>query len=107
MTTRLRASLAALATTALLAGAVSAAEAAKHRNHPGTHRRAHHAVQPTRQDTDTIQAGDQSSPDPAGKSSERASAEDRSAGESTTNDAPGGHEDPPGAETDHQFDGAE
>jgi hypothetical protein len=52
-------------------------------------------------DTDTIQQGDQSSPDTS------AEATGETGGETTSeSDGPGGHEDPAG-NVDHQFDGEE
>jgi hypothetical protein len=61
-------------------------------------------------DTDTLQSGDQTTPDttkePAG--SEQADANEPAGSEQPGNDGPGGHADEPGNPTaDHQFSGAE
>ena len=94
-------------------------------------------VQPAGPDTDTLQEGDQTTPDvvapaapgaltapaanpaalkvaPKAAAPEAAAPETaaETAAEPTTeteaaSDGPGGHEDPPGANTDHQFEGEE
>jgi hypothetical protein len=61
-------------------------------------------------DGDTVQQGDQTTPDVAGEAPESGSEAPDSAtetgAETETNDGPGGHADPPGT-VDHQFEGAE
>ncbi len=83
-------------------------------------------VEPVGPDTDTLQAGDQTTPDVAGaaeSTTEAAGTEAAGAAESTTEaagtetagteaagteaDGPGGHADPAGQNVDHQFDGEE
>jgi len=78
-------------------------------------------VEPVGPDTDTLQVGDQTTPDVAGaaeSTTEAAGAaesttEAAGAPESTTEaagseaDGPGGHADPAGQNVDHQFDGEE
>ena len=55
-------------------------------------------------DTDSVQEGDQTTPDTG---AEKAEAESAGEAESATeSDGPGGHEDPPG-NVDHEFDGEE
>jgi hypothetical protein len=76
---------------------------------------------PVGPDTDTLQQGDQTTPDVAG-AAEKATSESatsETAGETadetsegseakgTESDGPGGHEDPAGQNVDHQFDGEE
>lgn len=70
-------------------------------------------------DTDKIEEGDQTSPDavdevgPAGRESEpgaeseAASEVEGAEAEGAEADGPGGHEDPAGANVDHQFEGKE
>jgi hypothetical protein len=70
-------------------------------------------------DNDSIQQGDQTTPDapnaPNPGAASTATARSESSGESpetageseTTSDGPGGHQDPPGQNVDHQFDGEE
>jgi hypothetical protein len=58
-------------------------------------------------DTDTVQAGDQTTPDTGPEANAESAGETESAPESgTESDGPGGHEDPPG-NADHEFDGEE
>jgi tellurite resistance protein len=108
----LAALLAAAAVTALAVGGVASATKG------GTvHRKAaHHAVKhasrasetATGLDTDNIQSGDQTAPDSVkatGAATSESSTE--TASESSPGDGPGGHEDPAGAEEDHQFEGVE
>jgi hypothetical protein len=58
----------------------------------------------TAADTDSVQEGDQTTPDTG---AEKAEAESAGETESATeSDGPGGHEDPPG-NVDHEFDGEE
>lgn len=79
-------------------------------------------AEPTGPDTDTLQVGDQTTPDVAGATTVRASenATSETAAEapagteaagteaaSTESDGPGGHADPAGQDVDHQFDGQE
>jgi hypothetical protein len=75
---------------------------------------AHHAVKhsapaavTTGTDTDNVQSGDQTSPDTGSQAASSESAVEASGGEEAANDGPGGHEDAPGAEVDHQFEGVE
>jgi len=62
-------------------------------------------------DTDTLQQGDQTTPDVAGaadSAAEPAGAASEGTAESATEaDGPGGHADPAGQNVDHQFDGEE
>ena len=62
----------------------------------------------TAADTDSVQEGDQTTPDTGAEDPNAEPAgETESATESgTESDGPGGHEDPPG-NADHQFDGEE
>jgi hypothetical protein len=73
--------------------------AIKHKKHLS------HASLATGVDTDTIQSGDQTTPDSASASSEQSGEAPGS--EVSGNDGPGGHEDEAGAEVDHQFEGVE
>jgi hypothetical protein len=58
-------------------------------------------------DTDNIQAGDQTAPDPAGAAQE-SGTEQESGSEVPNDDGPGGHADEPGnPNADHQFQGVE
>jgi hypothetical protein len=109
MRKRLSTLIAALAATALLAGgAVGAAQAAKHGKPRPAHATKHRGAATSSADNDSVQAGNQSSPDPAG-------AQEGSTGESTgensaesgAGDGPGGHEDSVGANEGHQFEGEE
>jgi hypothetical protein len=84
MTRRLVAIIAALALAAMTAGggvAYAAHHAAKH--HHAVHHKAKHA------------------------SSESGETGTEASSEETAGDGPGGHEDPPGTEADHQFEGVE
>jgi hypothetical protein len=72
-----------LLVTALCALALGGSVAAQASTHTATHHRAVHRAHAAH-----------------GTESEEGS-------ESTEGDAPGGHEDPPGAEEDHQFEGEE
>ena len=74
-------------------------------------------VEPVGPDTDTLQAGDQTTPDVAGAAESTTEADDAAeaagAAESTTEaatteaDGPGGHADLAGQNVDHQFEGQE
>jgi hypothetical protein len=86
-------------------------------------------AEPTAPDTDTLQVGDQTTPDVAGatesaaqpaaagastvKAAENASSEaaaeapDGTKATGAESDGPGGHQDPAGQNVDHQFDGEE
>jgi len=79
-------------------------------------------AEPTGPDTDTLQVGDQTTPDVAGtatiKASETATSETAAEAPAGTeaagteaagaaSDGPGGHADPAGQNVDHQFDGQE
>ena len=73
--------------------------------HATKHATRANATETTGPDTDSIQSGDQTTPDTAS-----ASASETSSGEAsseTVSDGPGGHEDEPGSEVDHQFEGEE
>ncbi|MCW3033968.1 MAG: hypothetical protein QOK19_1918 [Solirubrobacteraceae bacterium] len=114
----LTALLATAAVTALAVGGVASATKGK-----TVHKKAaHHAVKhssrasetPTGPDTDNVQAGDQTTPDSIKASSNSASqsassetGSETGSSESAASDGPGGHEDPAGAEEDHQFEGVE
>jgi hypothetical protein len=87
------------------------------------------ATEPVGPDTDTLQQGDQTTPDvvvapaapgavtapaakPAALKAAPEAAAPEAAAETSTeaeaaSDGPGGHEDPPGANVDHQFEGEE
>jgi hypothetical protein len=67
----------------------------------GTHHHKTTGVKHAVVDGDAIQSGDQTSPDPLGASD----AEEP--GSEEPGDGPGGHEDEPGSEVDHQFEGEE
>ena len=72
-------------------------------------------VEPVGPDTDTLQVGDQTTPDVAGadESTTESTTEAAGTAESGTEaagteaDGPGGHADPAGQNVDHQFDGEE
>ena len=71
-------------------------------------------VEPVGPDTDTLQQGDQTTPDVAGaaEAPEAAGGAPEAAGGApetagAESDGPGGHEDPAGQNVDHQFDGEE
>ena len=83
----------------------------------GTHHASHKAHKVAKEkvggvDTDTIQSGDQTSPDKKGAKSSALEAEtpegapesasETSAPESAVTDAPGGHEDPEGTDVENQ-----
>ncbi len=63
---------------------------------------------PGARDGDNVQSGDQSTPDSASAATAEA-PDSGSAAEKTSSEAdgPGGHQDPPGANVDHQFQGQE
>jgi hypothetical protein len=62
---------------------------------------------PTAADADSVQEGDQTTPDTGAEAKAEAAGETESETESgTESDGPGGHEDPPG-NVDHEFDGEE
>jgi hypothetical protein len=118
----LTALLATAAVTALAVGGVASATKGK-----TVHKKAaHHAVKHTSRasetttgpDTDNVQAGDQTTPDsikassnsasqPASSETSSETGSETGSSESATSDGPGGHEDPAGAEEDHQFEGVE
>jgi hypothetical protein len=63
-------------------------------------------------DTDTLQEGDQTTPDVAGAAESKAEAPEAAGKEApeaagAEADGPGGHADPDGQNVDHQFDGEE
>jgi hypothetical protein len=63
-------------------------------------------------DTDTLQEGDQTTPDVAGAAESNAEAREAAGKEApeaagTEKDGPGGHADAAGANVDHQFEGEE
>lgn len=65
------------------------------------------AVEPVGPDADTLQEGDQTTPDTGTEAADPAESATASATESAAgSDGPGGHADPAG-EVDHQFDGQE
>jgi hypothetical protein len=81
-------------------------------------------AEPNRPDTDTLQQGDQTTPDvvngvqsaakaaatkPAAKAPSETASESSEGSESTSaeSDGPGGHADPAGQNVDHQFNGQE
>lgn len=61
---------------------------------------------PSAPDTDTIQEGDQTSPDTTASASASESSSEQESESATESDGPGGHEDPAG-NVDHQFEGSE
>jgi hypothetical protein len=75
-----------------------------------THHAAKHSTPASRSsevtgiDTDSIQSGDQTTPDTPASA---ASAGEEESGEVPGNDGPGGHEDEPGSEAEHEFEGEE
>ncbi len=78
---------------------VAAGHTAKAQVHRTVVRRA--AETTTAADTDNVQSGDQNSPDGTASQTE-------AGGESAApSDGPGGHQDPAGANVDHQFQGQE
>ena len=91
---RITAILAVAAMTA--AGGVAFAKGGVHHHKAAHHAAVHHAAVV---DNDTVQSGDQTTPDPVG-----ASAAAETGSEETPSDGPGGHEDPPG-EVDNQEEG--
>ena len=67
------------------------------------------SVPTTNADTDTIQEGDQTTPDVGAEATSEAGGEqatESGGGSAAESDGPGGHEDPAG-NVDHQFDGQE
>ena len=64
-------------------------------------------AEPTGPDTDTLQEGDQTTPDAAGAAETAGEAPEGSEAVGAESDGPGGHEDPAGQNADHQFDGEE
>jgi hypothetical protein len=59
-------------------------------------------------DTDTIQSGDQTTPDTASNAKEGPESANESGSEVPGDDGPGGHADEPGSpNADHQFEGKE
>jgi hypothetical protein len=99
------------------AGASSNHSAAKAKHVRVVKHKAHASELTTGRDGDTIQSGDQTTPDTAGSGqaaeSTGSEAPDSSSSESSgsevaNNDGPGGHADEPGnANADHQFNGQE
>lgn len=57
-------------------------------------------------DTDTLQQGDQTTPDAVGSAAESEPGSEQETESATESDGPGGHEDPAG-NVDHQFEGEE
>jgi len=96
-----RTKIMAVVTTALMLAAIGGVAIAK----TGGSSKPATAVEVTAPDTDNVQAGDQTTPDPATGGTESQGSE--AAGETLqASDGPGGHEDPPG-NVDHQFNGEE
>ena len=62
---------------------------------------------PSGVDSDSIQSGDQTTPDAQGAAAAQETSGEQPGSESSVSDGPGGHEDPPGTEADHQFEGEE
>jgi N-acetylmuramoyl-L-alanine amidase CwlA len=98
-----------LSTAALMAaGGIALAQGTSHKkvtHHAAKHAsRASHASETTGVDTDSVQSGDQTTPDAVASP---ASAGEEQSSELAGNDGPGGHEDEAGAEVDHQFEGEE
>jgi hypothetical protein len=100
-----------LAAVLAAAGAIALAGVAQgsgtNRHHKAVHRslvaHRHHSARAAETsaavDGDNVQSGDQTTPD-----TESATTGEQS-GSEQANDGPGGHEDQPGAEVDHQFEG--
>jgi hypothetical protein len=112
--------LAAVLTTAAVvaAGGVAVAQGGTSTRHakatPHAAKQSSRGVETTGPDTDSIQSGDQTTPDAAkaagASGSETATSEtggEPTGSEESPSDGPGGHEDAPGAEADHQFEGVE
>jgi hypothetical protein len=64
-------------------------------------------VEPVGPDTDTLQEGDQTTPDVAGAEESTAESAEAPEAASAEADGPGGHADANDADVDHQFDGQE
>ncbi len=64
-------------------------------------------VEPVGPDTDTLQAGDQTTPDVAGAAEAAGTEPAGTEPAGTEADGPGGHADPADQNVDHQFDGEE
>ena len=62
------------------------------------------AAEPAGPDADNLQQGDQTTPD---SPNEKADSAEGGTEKADANEPGGGHEDPPGAEVDHQFEGVE
>ena len=103
----------------LIAGATSVFAASPTPSTPAADATASQ-VEPIGTDADTLQQGDQTTPDVAGAAGAAgAASEDPAAAETAADasetagttgaeaDGPGGHADPAGQNVDHQFDGAE
>ena len=100
---RIAIAVVAVASLASLGGVALAKTPAVDQNTPATS-----SVPTTVVDTDTIQAGDRTTPDSGAETTSEAGGEQvtETEGSGTGSDGPGGHEDPPG-EVNHQFDGQE
>ena len=89
---------------ALTVGGVAVAQGGgqahhKKATHHAIRHTVRHAAETTGPDTDNVQSGDTTTPDTG---SAATAPEDSTASESAPSDGPGGHEDEPGAEVDHQ-----
>jgi tellurite resistance protein len=108
----LAALLAAAAVTALAVGGVASATKGGTVHKQAAHHAVKHASRAsetaTGLDTDNVRSGDQTTPDAVkATGAETSESSTETAGESSPSDGPGGHEDPAGAEEDHQFEGVE
>jgi opacity protein-like surface antigen len=65
------------------------------------------AATTTQVDTDTMQQGDQTSPDTPGQTDEVTGNDESSSESSGESDGPGGHADPAGQNVDHRSNGEE
>jgi hypothetical protein len=108
----------AIASLSALALGGSAIASAQSSSAPASHAaKVHHTAEKTTgPDTDNVQSGDQTTPDtratvnatkaPSTGSGTETATENGSES-STASDGPGGHQDPAGANVDHQFQGQE
>jgi hypothetical protein len=99
-----------LTAAALLATGTALAQSGRAHHRTVAHHAVKHGVRAAARsatDTDSVQSGDHATPDTGSQAAPAESAGEASASEQAANDGPGGHEDAPGAEVDHQFEGVE
>jgi hypothetical protein len=92
---------------ALTVGGVAVAQSGskphhKKATHHATRHAVRHAAETTGPDTDNVQSGDTTTPDTGSAAATSETSSSETASESAPSDGPGGHEDEPGAEVDHQ-----